>query len=175
MTKPRSIKLFNSAMKDTTHPSPLSAKKKEISDGSGRSKRPTGPKGRQVRNDALEEVRALLGNRLRRPDVLIEHLHLLQDHYGYLSTDHLAALAEEVGRELAKRQVVVVCGGLTGVMAAVCRGAKAEGGTTIGILPGTDPNASSPHVDYPIMTGMGYARNVIVVKNGRAEIEIDPA
>ncbi len=86
-----------------------------------------------------------------------------------------AALAEEVGRELAKRQVVVVCGGLTGVMAAVCRGAKAEGGTTIGILPGTDPNASSPHVDYPIMTGMGYARNVIVVKTGRAAIAIDGA
>ena len=86
-----------------------------------------------------------------------------------------AALAEEVGRELAKRQVVVVCGGLTGVMAAVCRGAKAEGGTTIGILPGTDPDASSPYVDYPILTGMGYARNVIVVKTGRAAIAIDGA
>lgn len=84
-------------------------------------------------------------------------------------------LAEEVGRELAKRGAVVVCGGMRGVMEAVCRGAKSEGGTTIGILPGNDPEASTPYVDYPIMTGMGYARNVIVVKTGRAAIAIDGA
>ena len=81
-------------------------------------------------------------------------------------------LAEEVGRELALAGVVVACGGLTGVMEAVCKGAKAAGGTTIGILPGNDPATASEFVDYPIMTGLGYARNVILVKTGRAAIAI---
>ena len=85
------------------------------------------------------------------------------------------ALAEEVGRELARRGVTVVCGGLTGVMEAVCRGAKSEGGTTIGILPGNEPVVANHYIDYPIMTGMGYARNVIVVKTGRAAIAVDGA
>ena len=82
-------------------------------------------------------------------------------------------VAEEVGRELARRGAVVVCGGLKGVMEAVCRGAKAEGGVTIGILPGNDPADANPWVDYPIVTGMRYARNVIVVKSGSAVIAVD--
>ena len=84
-------------------------------------------------------------------------------------------LAEEVGRQLALRDVVVVCGGLRGVMEAVCRGAKSAGGTTIGILPGNEPMSANNFIDYPIMTGLGYARNVIVVKTGRAAIAIDGA
>ncbi len=84
-------------------------------------------------------------------------------------------LAEEVGRELARRGVAVVCGGLSGVMEAVCRGAKAEGGTTIGILPGNNPNAANPWVDVPICTSMGYARNIIVVTTGRAVIAVEGA
>ncbi len=82
-------------------------------------------------------------------------------------------LAEEVGRELAKRGVVVVCGGLFGVMEAVSRGAKSAGGVTIGIMPGADPFAANDFIDYPIVTDMGYARNAIVVKTGRAAIAID--
>jgi uncharacterized protein (TIGR00725 family) len=85
------------------------------------------------------------------------------------------ALAEEVGRELARRGAAVVCGAGGGVMEAVCRGAKEAGGTTIGILPGNDPSAANGHVDIPIVTGMGYARNVIVVKTGRAVIAVDGA
>lgn len=84
-------------------------------------------------------------------------------------------IADEVGRELARRGVVVVCGGLGGVMEAVCRGAKAEGGVTVGILPGSDPADANPWVDYPICTGMGYARNPVVVKSGRAVIAVDGA
>ncbi len=84
-------------------------------------------------------------------------------------------LAEEVGRELARAGAVVACGGLGGVMEAVCRGAKAAGGTTIGILPGDDPAKANAYVDHPIMTGLGYARNAIVVKTGRAVIAIDGA
>ena len=86
-----------------------------------------------------------------------------------------AELAEEVGRELARRGVIVACGGLGGVMEAVCRGAKAEGGTTIGILPGDEPGEGNAYVDIPIVTGIGFARNVIVVKTGRAVIAVDGA
>jgi formate dehydrogenase beta subunit len=65
--------------------------------GMGRRNRPRKtPKGRQVEPRALDEVRALLGDRERRRDLLIEHLHLIQDRYGYLSAAHLAALAEEM-------------------------------------------------------------------------------
>ena len=83
--------------------------------------------------------------------------------------------AEAVGRELARRGAVVVCGGLNGVMEAVCRGAKFEGGVTIGVLPGDDPNSANDFVDYPVPTGMGHARNAIVVKAGLAVIAVDGA
>jgi formate dehydrogenase beta subunit len=63
---------------------------------SGRRWPPRTPKGRQVDPVALEEVRALLGKRERRRDLLIEHLHLIQDRYGHLSVAHLAALAHEM-------------------------------------------------------------------------------
>ena len=84
-------------------------------------------------------------------------------------------LAEQVGRELARRGVTVVCGGLSGIMEAVCRGAKAEGGMTIGILPGQSPLDANNYVDIPIVTGMRYSRNVIVVNTGRAVIAIGGA
>jgi formate dehydrogenase beta subunit len=65
--------------------------------GLGRRNRPRKtPKGRQVEPQALAQVRALLGDRERRRDLLIEHLHLIQDRYGYLSAAHLAALAQEM-------------------------------------------------------------------------------
>ena len=83
-----------------------------------------------------------------------------------------ARLAEEVGRELARRGVILVCGGLGGVMEAACRGASSEGGVTIGILPGNKPQAANPYVQIPIVTGIGYARNVIVVKSAQAVIAI---
>ena len=85
------------------------------------------------------------------------------------------ALAEEVGRELARRGATVVCGGLKGVMEAVCRGAKEAGGTTIGILPGRSSKDANSYVDIPIVTTMGYARNVIVVHTGEAAIAIGGA
>jgi hypothetical protein len=82
------------------------------------------------------------------------------------------ALAEEVGRELGQRGATVVCGGLGGVMEAVCRGAKGAGGRTVGILPGTSARDANPFVDVPIVTGLGQARNAIVVRSGRAVIAI---
>ena len=86
-----------------------------------------------------------------------------------------AALAEEVGRELARRGIMVACGGMTGVMEAACRGAKAEGGTTIGILPGRRGSPFNSYVDIPIFTTLGYARNIIVVHSGEACIAIGGA
>ena len=82
-------------------------------------------------------------------------------------------LAEAVGWGLARRGVILICGGLGGVMEAACKGAKSEGGTTIGILPGEDRSAANPYVDIPIVTGIGYARNLIVVKSAQAVIAID--
>ena len=69
---------------------------RRIHPGSGRRRGPNQPKGRQVDPAALAEVQALLGDRERRRDLLIEHLHLLQDHFGCLHARHLAALAEEM-------------------------------------------------------------------------------
>ena len=84
-------------------------------------------------------------------------------------------LAEEVGRELARRDIMVVCGGLSGIMEAVCRGAKSEGGTTSGILPGRAAAEANSYVDIPIVTSMGYSRNVIVVHTGEAVIAVGGA
>lgn len=83
-----------------------------------------------------------------------------------------AELAEAVGRELAKQKAIVVCGGLGGVMEAACRGARAERGITIGILPGDSSQAANPYVQIPIVTSIGYARNVIVVKSAQAVIAV---
>ncbi len=82
------------------------------------------------------------------------------------------SLAEEVGRELAQKGAVLVCGGLGGVMEAACRGASSEGGVTIGILPGENHREANRYVQIPIVTGMGYARNVAVVKSAQAVIAI---
>jgi len=83
-----------------------------------------------------------------------------------------AQLAEEVGRELAKQGAILVCGGLGGVMEVACKGASSGGGVTIGILPGESRQAANPYVQIPIVTGIGYARNVAVVKSAQAVIAI---
>ena len=83
-----------------------------------------------------------------------------------------ARQAEEVGRELARRGAILVCGGLGGVMEAACKGASLEGGITIGILPGDDSHAANSYVQIPIVTGLGYARNIAVVKSAHAVIAI---
>ena len=83
-----------------------------------------------------------------------------------------AELAEQVGAELARRGATLICGGLSGVMAAACKGARSAGGRTVGILPGSRREDANPYVDIPIVTGMGEARNVIVVSSGQAVIAI---
>jgi uncharacterized protein (TIGR00725 family) len=67
---------------------------------------------------------------------------------------------------------VLVCGGLGGVMEAACRGAKGAGGTTVGILPGTDRSEANEFVDVAIPTGLGEARNALVVRTAHALIAV---
>jgi uncharacterized protein (TIGR00725 family) len=73
-------------------------------------------------------------------------------------------LAEEVGRLLAERGAVVLCGGLGGVMAAAARGAAAAGGLCVGLLPGEDPEAAAPEVGLALPTGLGELRNGLLVR-----------
>ncbi|HEV7884332.1 MAG TPA: TIGR00725 family protein [Solirubrobacteraceae bacterium] len=80
--------------------------------------------------------------------------------------------AEAVGAELARRGAVVVCGGLGGVMEAACRGARAQGGVTLGILPGTDRSAANPWVSVAVATGLGELRNGLVVRSADAVVAI---
>lgn len=80
--------------------------------------------------------------------------------------------AFETGREIARRKCTLICGGLGGVMEAACKGAKSEGGLTVGIIPGELKNEANPYVDIPIVTGMGHGRNIIVVRSSDALIAI---
>jgi len=83
------------------------------------------------------------------------------------------ALAREVGRLLAERRAILVCGGLGGVMAEAARGAREKGGLTVGILPGNDPAAANPDIEVPLATGLGYSRNSLVAMNADALIAVD--
>ena len=76
----------------------------------------------------------------------------------------LDAAAELVGEGLAEAGAVIVCGGLGGVMAAACRGARSAGGTTIGLLPGTDRQAANQWVQIAIPTGLGELRNGLIIR-----------
>ena len=91
---------------------------------------------------------------------------------GSAPTPEEAAAAEAVGHALAKEGAVLICGGRGGVMEAACRGAKAAGGLTIGILPGTQRGAANPYVDIPIVTGIGEARNAIIARTAQAAVAV---
>lgn len=82
------------------------------------------------------------------------------------------ARAEEVGRLLAERGCTVVTGGLGSVMAAAARGAKAAGGTTIGVVPGDSRAGANEWIDHVVVTGVGHARNLAVVASGDAVIAV---
>ncbi|TET91206.1 MAG: TIGR00725 family protein [Methanomassiliicoccales archaeon] len=80
--------------------------------------------------------------------------------------------AERVGRMIAERGAVLVCGGRGGVMEAACKGAKSAGGLTIGVLPTLDKSAANSYVDVPVVTGMDVARNVIIVRTADVLIAV---
>jgi uncharacterized protein (TIGR00725 family) len=81
-------------------------------------------------------------------------------------------LAFEVGRLLSQKDIIIVCGGLGGVMEAVCRGASENDGLTVGLLPASDIKMANPYVKIPLATGMGSARNKIIVESSQALIAI---
>ena len=82
------------------------------------------------------------------------------------------ATASALGARLAERGAVIVCGGLGGVMEAACRGAKSAGGMTIGILPGASRKEGNRWLDAAVATGLGEARNAIVVRAADAVIAV---
>jgi len=82
------------------------------------------------------------------------------------------ALARRVGALIAENGAVLVCGGLGGVMRAAAEGAREAGGLTVGILPGEDPAAANPGILIPVPTGLGEARNALVVRTAHAVIAI---
>ena len=84
----------------------------------------------------------------------------------------LLAEAEEVGRLIAKRGAILVCGGLGGVMEAASKGAQSEGGLTVGILPQDSSDRANQHIDVPIATGLGIGRNVIIARTADALIAV---
>ncbi len=86
--------------------------------------------------------------------------------------DKTLGIAEETGRRIGRSGAMLVCGGLGGVMEAAARGAKAEGATTIGILPGNSRREANEWIDIPVATGFGEARNIVIVRTADALIAI---
>lgn len=82
-------------------------------------------------------------------------------------------IAYEVGREIARRGAVLLCGGLGGVMQAASQGAQEAGGVTIGILPGPDRQAANPFLTYSLVTNLGHARNILIAHSADGLIAVD--
>lgn len=80
------------------------------------------------------------------------------------------AAAQEVGALIASEHGTLICGGMGGVMEAACKGARENGGTTVGILP--DMGDGNPHLDVRVRSGMGYSRNVVLVQSADAVIAV---
>lgn len=91
---------------------------------------------------------------------------------GHSCSEEIYELAYELGKLIAKEGWILVCGGKEGVMEAVCKGAKETGGVTVGILPSYDSNEANSYVDIKIPTGLGYARNALVVRAAEAAIAV---
>jgi len=90
---------------------------------------------------------------------------------GSAGADMLTA-AETVGRKIAERGAMLVCGGLGGIMEAAAKGAKSAGGTTIGILPQPYRHDANPYIDVPIATGFGEGRNVFIIRTADVVIAV---
>jgi hypothetical protein len=92
---------------------------------------------------------------------------------GGRASPEIAALAREVGREVARRGAVLICGGLGGVMAAAAQGAAAAGGVSLGILPDADRHRANPYLTYSLATNLGHARNILIAHSANALIAVD--
>lgn len=85
-------------------------------------------------------------------------------------SDGICEAAETIGYLIAANGATLICGGLGGVMEAACRGAKEAGGMTVGIIPGLD--GGNRHLDVVIRTGLGHARNILIVQSADAVIAV---
>ncbi|MCS7173516.1 MAG: TIGR00725 family protein [Armatimonadetes bacterium] len=88
------------------------------------------------------------------------------------TTPRLWQAAQTVGREIARRGGILICGGMGGVMEAASKGAREAGGVVVGILPTDSERGANPYLTIPIPTGMGEGRNVLVVRASQALIAI---
>ena len=86
--------------------------------------------------------------------------------------DEIYEMARKVGDGIAKAGAILVCGGLGGVMEAACRGAYEAGGQTVGILPGPDRAQANPYVTVPIVTDLGHARNILIVRSSNVLVAV---
>jgi len=86
--------------------------------------------------------------------------------------ESLCRTAEEVGRLVARRNAILICGGLGGVMEAASKGARSEGGIVVGILPQYHKEEANAYIDIPVATGFGEGRNVIIVRTADAIISV---
>jgi len=91
---------------------------------------------------------------------------------GSVGDEKVRKTAYEVGRLIAESGSMLVCGGLSGVMEAACKGAREAGGTTIGILKGQSISDANPYVDIPVATGLGHGRNLVIINTACALIAI---
>lgn len=91
---------------------------------------------------------------------------------GAIANPEEYSFARELGYNLADEDYTIVCGGGTGIMEAVCRGAREVGGHTIGILPGVNPSDANEYVETVLVTGMGTSRNRIISLSGRVVIAV---
>ena len=78
----------------------------------------------------------------------------------------------EIGKLIAKNNFAIACGGLSGVMEAVCKGAKKENGFTIGIIPFADKSKANKYIDLVIPVPFSQARNIVVVLTGNVCLAI---
>ena len=92
---------------------------------------------------------------------------------GNIATEEIYEKAFQVGKIIAENDCILICGGLGGVMEAAAKGAKENGGFTIGILPGTNKQDANPYIDIPIVTAMSNARNAIIARTCDIAIAIN--
>ena len=92
---------------------------------------------------------------------------------GSVCSKRVYKIAFELGRLIAKERWVLICGGGGGVMEAVCKGAKSEGGLTVGILPSIDGREANEYLDVKLPTGLGYVRNTLIVRASDILIAVD--
>jgi len=92
---------------------------------------------------------------------------------GHSCSERIYKIAQELGQLIAQEGWILICGGSSGVMEAACKGAKEKGGLTVGILPSYDGAEANDYLDLKLPTGLGYGRNILVVRAAEFIIAVD--